>query len=213
MGIERIVQQRERLMDALTRKGEVNRVAADRPRVPSGQHLTKGFPVLDLGIRPPFDPATWTLRVFGEVEQELEYSYQELLTLPRTDQASDFHCVTTWSKLDVQWGGVRLATVAALASPRASASYVIAHCGEGYTTNLPLVAALEDEVLLAYLLDDEPLPLEHGGPLRLVVPKLYGWKSAKFVRALEFSAVDQPGFWETRGYHNYGDPWREERFA
>lgn len=213
MGIERFVQKRERLIETLTRKGEVERSTDPRERVPAGQHLTQGFPVLDLGFRPPFDPITWTLRIFGEVERELLLTWDEFQALPRVEQVSDFHCVTTWSKLDVVWGGVKLANVSAMAKPRPTATHLIAYCAEDYTTNLRLTEALGDDVLLADELDGEPLPLQHGGPVRLVVPKLYGWKSAKFLRALEFSAVDKPGFWEVRGYHNHGDPWREERFG
>lgn len=213
MGIERTIQQRERLIDALTKKGEVGRVAEGKPRVPAGQRVTSGFPVLDLGIRPAFDPTTWNFRVFGEVDCEPQFTWEEFRQLPKVAQVSDFHCVTTWSKLDVNWGGVSIRSIVELAKPKPTARFLIAHCGEGYTTNVPIEEALAADVMLAYELDGQPLPIEHGGPLRLVVPKLYGWKSAKFLRALQFAATDEPGFWEKRGYHNHGDPWREERFG
>ena len=213
MGIERVVQNRQRLMDVLTRKGEVNRPSAGQPRVPSGQRVTSGFPILDLGLRPAFDPATWTLQIMGDVEVPLQFTWDEFRKLPRVEQVSDFHCVTTWSKLDVPWAGVSMRTIAELTRPQESARFVIAQCGEGYATNLPIAAALDDDALLAYELDGQPLPIEHGGPLRLIVPKLYAWKSAKFLRALKFAATDEPGFWEKRGYHHHGDPWREERFG
>lgn len=185
----------------------------ERDRLPPGQKLTKGFPVLDLGIHPPFDPATWTFRVEGEVENPMTWTWEEFQQLPKVEQLSDFHCVTTWSKFDVRWGGVKLRTVAELVHPKQTAHFVIAHCADGgYTTNIPIDEALDDDVLLAYELDGQPLPIEHGGPMRLVVPRLYAWKSAKFLRALRFTERDEPGFWETRGYHNHADPWKEERY-
>lgn len=213
MGIERVVQNRQRLIDTLKRKGEVGRPTEGRPRVPRGQRVTSGFPTLDLGIRPDFDPATWRLQVTGEVASPRHFTWEEFQQLPRVEQVSDFHCVTTWSKLDVRWSGVRMRTIAELVKPTPQARFVIAQSGEGYATNLPLDEALAEDVLLACELEGQPLPIDHGGPLRLVVPKLYGWKSAKFLRALRFSVDDEPGFWEQRGYHYRGDPWREERFG
>jgi DMSO/TMAO reductase YedYZ molybdopterin-dependent catalytic subunit len=184
-------------------------------RLPPGQHLVRpdSFPILDLGVRPKFDPATWTFDAFGEVERPLRCTWEEFLTLPTVTVTRDFHCVTTWSKYDVTWTGVSFRWLAEHVGVKPAAQHVIAHCADlGYTTNVPLADMMAADVLLAYQLEGEPLPHEHGGPLRTLVPHLYAWKSAKFLRRLEFSAVDKPGFWEVRGYHNYGDPWREQRF-
>lgn len=193
-----------------------------RVRVPAGQHLTKGFPVLDLGVRPALGPDNWRLRIWGEVENPLELTWAAFKQLPRTRQSSDFHCVTTWSKLDVQWGGVRFHDLAALVMPTAKAKFVIQHGAEKYTTNTPLEELMDDDVLLADELvlnlngqDSgwQPIPAERGGPVRLIVPKLYAWKGSKFLTGLRFQEHDEPGFWEVRGYHNHADPWREERYS
>lgn len=185
-------------------------------RLPPGQHRVRDdqFPVLDLGIHPPFDPATWRFELSGELERPSAWSWDEFRALPTVTVTRDFHCVTTWSKYDVTWRGVSVGWLADEHGLMPSARHLIMHCADlGYTTNVPLEDALRDDVILAYELEGEPLPIEHGGPMRLIVPHLYGWKSAKWLRRLEFSAVDRPGFWEQRGYHNYGDPWREERFG
>lgn len=194
-------------------QGEAGSSPPGTDRLPPGQYLTRGFPVLDLGIRPRFDPDRWTLKVHGEVENPLEWTWEELRALPSVEQTADFHCVTRWSKYDVRWRGVPFRHVAELVRPKPEARHVIAVCGDGYTTNLPLEAMLDEDVLLAYELEGEPLPIEHGGPLRTLVPKRYAWKSAKFLRELRFTAQDEPGYWEVRGYHNEADPWREERFG
>jgi DMSO/TMAO reductase YedYZ molybdopterin-dependent catalytic subunit len=183
----------------------------EHERLPPGQHLTRGFPVLDLGVRPPIDLSTWTLAVAGEVERPLTLSWEEFRDLPHVREVRDFHCVTTWSRYDVRWGGVPFRKLAEIAGVKPEAHFVIAKGGEGYTTDLPLEDCLREDVLLADGLDGKPLPLEHGGPVRLVVPHLYGWKSAKFLRGIWFTQKDEPGFWEVRGYHNHGDPWREQR--
>ncbi|MFC1525747.1 sulfite oxidase-like oxidoreductase, partial [Candidatus Latescibacterota bacterium] len=183
-------------------------------RLPPGQHLTKGFPVLDLGVRPEFDDQGWRFEVTGEVANAIDVDWAGFRSLlPQVEQISDFHCVTTWSKLDVRWGGLSFADLAALVEPADGVRHVIMHCADGYTTNLPLADLLDEGVILACELDGQPLPLEHGGPMRLVVPKLYAWKSAKFLRKLVFQREDEPGFWEARGYHNRGDPWSEERYG
>jgi DMSO/TMAO reductase YedYZ molybdopterin-dependent catalytic subunit len=168
--------------------------------------------VLDLGVRPPIDLAIWTLAATGEVERPLTLSWQEFRDLPHVREVQDFHCVTTWSRYDVRWGGVPFPVIAEKAGVNPESRFVIASSGEGYTTNIPLEDCLHEGVLLADELDGEPLPLEHGGPVRLVVPHLYGWKSAKFLRGIRFTQKDEPGFWEVRGYHNHGDPWREQRY-
>lgn len=182
-------------------------------RVPPGQYLTEKFPVLSYGPTPQFNPATWDFRVIGLVEEPIRLSYEQLRALPRSRQVSDFHCVTTWSRLDNDWEGVRVADLMKLVKLKPEARYVIIHCDGGYTTNLALGDFLGDDVILATRHDGRDLEPDHGFPLRLVVPKLYGWKSAKWVRALEFSAEDKRGFWEVRGYHNHADPWIEERYS
>lgn len=182
-------------------------------RVPPGQRLTDRFPVLHYGTVPRFDPATWTLRVFGLVEHERVFRYEEFTALPTTRIVADIHCVTGWSKLDTVWEGVRFRDLAALVVPKPEAHYVMFHCEQGFTANLPLEVAMDDDVLLAWKYDDKPLTPEHGYPLRAVVPKRYFWKSAKWVRGVEFMAQDRLGFWEQYGYNNSADPWKEERYA
>jgi len=182
-------------------------------RLPPGQSLTQKFPVLTYGPNPKFDPETWDLRVFGEIENDLKWSWQEFLELPTVTLTTDIHCVTRWSKFDTTWEGVQFKHIAELAGMKSTTKHIIAHCDYGYTTNVPVEDMMEDNVLLAYKYEGEMLEPDHGGPLRTLVPKLYFWKSAKFLRALEFSPVDKPGFWENAGYHNYGDPFKEERYG
>ena len=187
-------------------------VAERRQRVPPGQKLTEKFPVLDLGVRPAFHDKRWRFAVDGEVEAPLLVDWQGFLALaPLRRQTSDFHCVTTWSRLDLAWSGIPFRVLADIVRPTPAARFVLAHGADGYSTNLALDDALADDVLLACELDGEPLPLEHGGPLRLLVPQRYAWKSAKFLRRLEFLTENEPGYWEQRGYHDRGDPWQEER--
>jgi DMSO/TMAO reductase YedYZ molybdopterin-dependent catalytic subunit len=185
----------------------------EQGRLPSGQSLTLKFPVLTYGPNPKFDPKAWDLRVFGEVQQEMKWTWDEFMALPMTTITCDIHCVTRWSKFDTSWTGVRFSDLVNLFGVTENAKHVIAHCDYGYTTNVPLEDMMRDNVLLAPIFEGEPLEPDHGGPLRTLVPHLYFWKSAKFVRALEFSATDKPGFWEKSGYHNYGDPFKEERYS
>ena len=185
---------------------------SDLPRVPPGQYVTTKWPVLTDGPTPRVNLASWDLRVVGAVEAPQRLTYEEIRALPRVTQLADFHCVTTWSRLDNQWEGVASPTIAALARPTAAARFVLVQCDGGYTTNLSLEAFLADNVLFAYRHDGTDLTPEHGWPLRLVVPDLYAWKSAKWVRVLEFRSEEERGFWEQRGYHNHGDPWREQRY-
>lgn len=182
-------------------------------RIPPGQSLAEGFPVLDLGILPDVRHEDWRLRLFGLVRQELELDWSALMDLPQVTDVSDFHCVTTWSCLGLAWEGVPLREVLALAEPLPEAGFVTLHGYDGYTTNLPLAVLQDEDVLLAHGLDGGPLAPEHGGPVRLVVPKRYAWKSAKWLKAIEFHAEDRPGYWEVRGYHNNADPWQEERLS
>lgn len=208
--LENVLRNKARLLEKFKARGA--HPATTRERLPPGQHAVTNFPVLDLGIHPPFDPSTWRLVVEGEVERPLTLTWDEFSALPHVEQTADFHCVTTWSQYDVRWGGVPLRALLEQAGPTARAAYVIQESADGYTTNLPLRHLRGDDVLLADTLEGRPLPIEHGGPMRLVVPHLYGWKSAKFLTRLCFQEHDTPGFWEARGYHDVGDPWAEERF-
>lgn len=186
---------------------------ADEPRIPPEQVVTSKFPVLHVGPIPPFDLQGWDFRIFGLVEEEVVFSYQEFMSLPKVEIVSDFHCVTGWSRLDNAWEGVSFQELMKHIKPKPEARYVMVHCDGGYSTNLPLKALLDDDVLFAYGHGGRDLTPEHGWPLRLVVPKRYAWKSAKWVRGLELMEDDRPGYWEQRGYHNDGDPWKEERYA
>lgn len=181
--------------------------------VPPGQSVSKGFPVLHVGDVPTFDPATWRLRLYGLVEEPFELSFDELRALPSTEWRGDIHCVTRWSKKDTQWRGVLFRDLVARAKPNADVTHVIQHADNAYTTNVPLAAMLGDDCLVAYEFDGQALEPIHGGPVRMFVPKLYFWKSAKWIKGLEFLDHDVKGFWETRGYHNDADPWKEERYA
>ena len=180
-------------------------------RVPPGQFLSNKFPVLTYGSTPKVDLATWTIRVFGLVEHEVELTWEQFKALQWTTVTADFHCVTQWSSLDNTWEGATLSSLVSLAGVQPQARFVMAHCFGGYTTNLPLDLAL-DEGLLAHKQNGQDLGEGHGWPLRLIMPSRYGWKSAKWVNAIEFMAEDAPGFWEQRGYNNNADPWKEERF-
>lgn len=184
-----------------------------KPRVPPNQGVTSQFPVLYYGGAPRFDPKTWDFHVEGLVQNPIRLSYEEFLKLPKTVSVSDFHCVTGWSRLDNKWEGVLFKTICDLVKPLKEAKYVTIVCEGEYTTSLPLADLLDPDVTLAYRLDDKPLSPEHGGPLRLVVPKKYAYKSAKWVRKLRFTEKQKLGFWETRGYSNTADPWKEERYA
>lgn len=182
-------------------------------RVPPGQRVTRGWPVLHEGPIPRFDPETWRLRVFGACENELELSYEELKALPNVDMRSDFHCVTGWSKLDNTWTGVQTKVLLDRARPHPDSSHVTMHAEHGYTANVPLQVLLRDDAMVAWAHNGEPLAPKHGLPLRVVVPKLYAWKSVKWIRGFELMASDRRGFWEVRGYHNRADPWLEERYS
>lgn len=190
--------------------------ALDRPagdRLPPGQRRVEDFPVLDLGIHPEVDEDEWRLEVVGRVEQELALTWAEWQRLPRVDSVSDFHCVTTWSRFDLRWGGVRFRELLDRVRPTAEAAFAFFTCYDGYTTGLALDELLGDDVLLADRLDGDPLPLRHGGRLRVVVPHLYAWKAAKFIRRIELTDREMPGYWERRGYSQTADPWTEDRFS
>jgi DMSO/TMAO reductase YedYZ molybdopterin-dependent catalytic subunit len=181
------------------------------PRVPPGQNEFDDFPVLDLGVHPDVPLERWRLVVDGAVERPLELRWDDLLALPQVDDVSDFHCVTGWSMLDQRWTGVRLATLLALARPREDATHVVVHGRDDYSANLPLEEALKDDVLVAHRLAGAPLPKEHGGPARLVVPQLWAWKGAKWLSRVEVLTHDRRGYWEIRGYSNTAYPWRDDR--
>ncbi len=185
----------------------------DPARIPPGQYYTDKWPVLHAGSIPSIDIATWDLNVFGLVRNPVRLSFDELRELGERDQTSDIHCVTRWTRLDMPWKGVPLRAILDLVEPLDSARYVIAHAEQGYTANLPIEALQDPDVMIGLEADGALLTPEHGYPARLVVPKRYFWKSAKWLRGLEFSDVDKPGFWEGYGYHNEADPWREERYG
>lgn len=203
------------MLDRITRKRELRQLeeeALREGRIPPGQSLTVKWPVLHATPVPNVDLSTWSFRIFGLVDDPVELDWREFSSLPRVTRVSDVHCVTRWTKLNNLWEGVPVAELLAHVSLRPQAQYVMVHA-PGYEANLPLSALLDDDVLLALKHDGRDLTPEHGGPVRLVVPKRYFWKSVKWVNGLEFMAEDRPGFWEMRGYHMEGDPWAEERFG
>ena len=190
------------------------------PKLPVGQHVVKNWPVLDLGDSPevPFD--TWRLEIDGLVENPVALSWDQFLALPQADDVSDFHCVTTWSRFDNHWRGVRFKTIAELVVPKDDARFVLCTGYDRmpgtaipYTVNVPLARAIEDDVLLVHTWEGRPLPREHGGPCRMITPKLYAWKGAKWIRRIEFLADDRKGFWEVRGYSNTAEPWFNDRYS
>ena len=185
---------------------------AEQGRLPPGQSLTLKWPVLHEGRIPRFDPDQWDFRVAGLVENPMRLTWQEFERLPKVKTRADFHCVTTWSKMDNEWEGVPFRTIAEMVRPKPEARHVMVQADAGYTTNVPLPDLMRDNVLFATAHAPEPLTAEHGHPLRLVVPHLYAWKSAKWVRGLDFLDRDRAGYWEKVGYHMYGDPFREQRY-
>jgi DMSO/TMAO reductase YedYZ molybdopterin-dependent catalytic subunit len=186
----------------------------DPARLPPGQYLTEKWPVLHAGDVPDYaDLSTWTFRVFGEVENELDLGWEQFNELPRSSHVQDIHCVTRWSRFDTQFEGVHWSELAKLVRPKPSARFAIAHAEAGFTSNVPLSFLADPNALLATHGDGEPLAPEHGYPLRLVIPGKYFWKSAKWLRGIELSSIDKPGFWERYGYHNDADPWLEQRYG
>ena len=191
--------------------GQASRPESDR--LPPGQHLVKDWPVLDLGLQPSIDKARWQLDVFGAVENPVIWDFAAFSAQPQVTQVCDIHCVTTWSRYDNHFEGLTTLALAEIVRPRPEAGHVVLHSADGYTTNLSLQDFLGEDVLIAHAWEGRPLTSDHGGPVRLVVPRLYFWKSAKWLSRIEFATRDKPGFWEVRGYHNRGDPWREERYS
>jgi DMSO/TMAO reductase YedYZ molybdopterin-dependent catalytic subunit len=192
---------------------KVREAGYDPARLPPGQYLTEKWPVLHAGEVPDVDVATWTLTVSGEVEEVLTLTYDELRALPATHVTTDIHCVTRWSRFDAGFTGVHWRELAALCRPKPTGHFVIAHAEHGFTANVPIAALRDERALVVYEADGEPLTREHGGPVRLLIPSKYFWKSAKWLTGLELSSIDKPGFWERYGYHNDADPWREERYG
>jgi DMSO/TMAO reductase YedYZ molybdopterin-dependent catalytic subunit len=191
-----------------------HRPASQSGRVPPGQHVTTDFPVLSAGPTPETDLKNWSFKLFEGAALLGEWNWADFEALPQTEVKVDIHCVTTWSKLDTNWEGVTIDTLleaAGLVEP--PSPFAIVHCDGGYTTNLPAEDLVDGKAMIATRYEAQPLVPEHGGPARLLVPHLYFWKSAKWVRRLQFTNQDQPGFWEELGYHMYGDPWREQRYA
>jgi DMSO/TMAO reductase YedYZ molybdopterin-dependent catalytic subunit len=192
---------------------KVEEAGYDPDRLPPGQYLTEKWPVLHAGTVPQTDLATWDFRVFGQVESRITLSWEELTALPTREITIDIHCVTRWSRFDTSFKGVHWSELAKLVRPKPSARFVVAHAEQDFTANVPLAALEDEEALLAYEADGEPLTPEHGWPLRLVIPKRYFWKSAKWLRGIELLDHDEPGFWERLGYHNEADYWKEERYG
>jgi DMSO/TMAO reductase YedYZ molybdopterin-dependent catalytic subunit len=191
--------------------GRTTRAGEDR--LPPGQHLVRDWPVLDLGVQPRIDPAQWELRVFGAVQEQVTWNWAAFNALPQTSETTDIHCVTTWSRFDNQWDGVATRDVLAMVHPKPEARFVVLHSYDGYTTNLPLDDFAAEDAIIAHSWQGQPLPLQHGGPVRLVIPHLYFWKSAKWLHRIEVLTEDRPSYWEERGYHDRGDPWTEQRYS
>ncbi|MCS0501894.1 sulfite oxidase-like oxidoreductase [Ancylobacter mangrovi] len=185
----------------------------ENERLPPGQHLVRDWPVLDLGLQPRIPLETWRLDVTGAVETPVSWDWPTFRAQKQTSEVTDIHCVTTWSRYDNRWEGLSTRDLLDLVMPRAEASHVMLHSYDGYTTNLPLEDFAAEDALLVHSWEGQPLTLEHGGPVRLMVPHLYFWKSAKWLKKIEFRTSDQRGFWEERGYHNHADPWKEERYS
>jgi DMSO/TMAO reductase YedYZ molybdopterin-dependent catalytic subunit len=191
-----------------------------RPKLPVGQHEVRNWPVLDLGEMPDIALAAWTLDIGGLVDNPMSLAWKDFRALPQVDDISDFHCVTTWSRFDNHWQGVRFRTLAELVVPQADATYVLCTGYDHqpgtsipYTTNLPLARAVENDVLLVHTWEGQPLPREHGGPVRMITPKLYAWKGTKWIRRIDFLDRNQRGFWEERGYSNSAEPWFNDRYS
>ncbi len=185
----------------------------EQERLPPGQHLTRDWPVLDLTGTPDIAPDKWRLQVTGAVQNPVSWDWTQFLAQPQTTFVSDIHCVTTWSRYDNRWEGLSTRDLLDIVQPKPNAAFVVLHGYDNYTTNLALEDFAAEDALLAHRWSDAPLAADHGGPLRLVVPHLYFWKSAKWLRKIEVLGRDAPGYWEVRGYHNRGDPWQEQRYS
>jgi DMSO/TMAO reductase YedYZ molybdopterin-dependent catalytic subunit len=210
---EQLITAKQRWAEKQKAAGFKARGEAAPDRLPPGQRLTTGFPVLDLGVQPEIPLEQWVLTIDGVVERPQKLDWEAFNALPQAEDVSDFHCVTTWSKFDLRWGGVAFTTLYELVRPKPSARFAYFTSYDGYSTNVPLERCLDDDVLVATSFEGAPVPREHGGPARVIIPKLYAWKGAKFVEGIHFLPDDRPGFWEVRGYSNLGDPWTEDRYS
>ncbi|MSO90390.1 MAG: sulfite oxidase-like oxidoreductase [Acetobacteraceae bacterium] len=182
-------------------------------RLPPGQRLVKDWPVLDLGVHPDVPAQKFRLDLDGALENAVSLSLEDFMALPQQGSVSDMHCVTQWSRYDNRWKGVAVSALLALVKPKPEAKHVIFHAHDGYTTNVRLDQFDQPDCFLVHEWEGKPIERQHGGPVRILIPRLYLWKSAKWLRRIEFSAFDKPGFWEVRGYHNNADPWLEERYS
>ena len=213
MSKARYIEAKQKWAEKQKASGVTARPVASGERLPPGQKLTAGFPVLDLGVQPDIPLPEWRLKIDGLVENPTELTWEAFHALPQVEDVSDFHCVTTWSKYDCRWGGLAFTTLYEHVQPKPEARFVYFTSFDGYSTNVPLEKCLDDDVLIATSFDGAPVPREHGGPARVIIPKLYAWKGAKFIRGITFLAEDKLGFWEVRGYSNTADPWTEDRYA
>ncbi|MGF6848325.1 DMSO/TMAO reductase YedYZ molybdopterin-dependent catalytic subunit [Chitinophaga sp. W3I9] len=224
--LKRIVEARMKLKSRFEEKMRLTPSVADNkpkgsgnpnrhgmPVLPVGQTITYKWPVLDLGIQPEIEKEEWQLVLDGAVEHPVTLSWEDFLALPQTSDTSDFHCVTTWSKLNMNWVGVRLLDLAALVQPKDTATHILCYGYDDYTTNVSLEEALKPDVLLVHTFEGAPLPKEHGGPVRMITPELYAWKGAKWIRRIEFLTANRLGFWEERGYSKTAYPWRNDRYS
>lgn len=224
--LERIIEARAQLRQRFQARIEETPAVADTepkgsgesnrhgmPKLPVGQTKTDKWPVLDLGRQPDISQQEWTVSIDGACDAPQSLTYAGLLELPQVEDVSDFHCVTTWSRMDLSWRGVRFSEVAALAQVHQDADHVMCHGYDGYTTNISLVELMKSDVLLAHTVDGAPLPKDHGGPVRLITPQLYAWKGAKWLSRIEFLTEERLGFWEERGYSSTAHPWRNDRYS
>lgn len=210
---QKYIEAKQKWAEKQKAQGFVPRATAATGRLPPGQTLTSGFPVLDLGAKPEIPLDRWMLTLDGLVEKPAVLNWAQFNALPQVEDISDFHCVTSWSKFDCRWGGVAFTTLFELVQPKPDAKHVCFTSCDGYSTNVPLEKCLDEDVLVAVRFEGQPLTREHGGPARVIIPKLYAWKGAKFVQGVTFLEHDKLGFWEVRGYSNSADPWKEERYA
>jgi DMSO/TMAO reductase YedYZ molybdopterin-dependent catalytic subunit len=208
---DRYIAAKERWARKMAGKSPLPARSVDR--LPPGQRLVRNFPVLDLGIQPEIPLDQWALRIHGRVENPVTLNWQQFMALPQFKDVSDFHCVTTWSRFDMEFEGVAFLTLADLVKPKPEASHVFFKSYDGYSTNSPLEVCLDDDVMVAHSWDGKPLDKAHGGPARVIIPKRYAWKGAKFIHEITFLDRDIHGYWEVRGYSNTADPWTEDRFA
>ncbi len=208
---EKLIAAKERW--AREGKHQSGETANKKARLPPGQHKTDGWPVLDLGMKPHVPLKDWTLNFTGLIENPLTWTWDDFQAQPQVEIKADIHCVTSWSMYDGVWGGVSAKRLLDVVKPKAEAKFLLFRSYDSYTTNVPLSRFDDDDVLLAHSWNGKPIDRDHGGPVRPIIPKLYFWKSAKWVRSIAFLDKDQPGYWEVRGYHNDADPWKEERYS